>query len=331
METMYADGGVIAGLAMLVGSIATHLINQRANKKAADEQWERQKEMTRRQNAMAMENWKDTNAAEQRKQYEKAGLSVGMMYSKGGGSPMGMTPQGTAPKREVSEIENLGAGTGMALQAALQKAQVKNIEANTQKTQVETQKISGVDTEKAVAETSNVIQKTKNEQVNEKILQYERELKSIEANKESMNQWESIDQMRTETKKLNAELQSAIAKGVIDEQTAEATIAQIRTNTIEQQLRIQTQEAGLLKTAQDIEASKAGMQKITAEIEKIAADIRKGRNELQLERQKVINDILRTDFQTSDPSQIKQWTQIIMEAAQTGAQIGIATKLLKNK
>lgn len=315
--------GIIAGVAMVVGAIASALINNRNNKKAADEQYERQKEQTLMNQRIGMENWENTNAEAQRKQYEKAGLSVGMMYSGGSGHGMGTTAQGTAPKRDVSEID-LSQGMGMGLQATMQKAQIKNIEANTAKTQVETEKIGGVDTEKTLAETGNVIQKTKNEQVNEKILQYERELKSIESNKEAMNQWESIDQMRTQTKKVNAELQSAVAKGEIDQQTADATITQIRTNTIEQQLRIETQKAGL-------QTSQAGIQKITAEIEKIAADIRKGRNELQLERQKVINDIIRTDFQTSDPSQIKQWTQIIMEAAQTGAQIGIATKLLKNK
>lgn len=320
--------GAIAGLAMIVGAIASALINNRNNKKAADEAWARQQEQTLMNQRIGMENWENTNAEAQRKQFEKAGLSVGMMYSGSGGHGLGATSQGTAPKRDVSEID-LSEGPGMALQATMQKAQIKNIEANTAKTQVETEKIGGPDTQKTVAETQNVIQKTKNEQVNEKILQYERELKSIETNVQTFNQWEVIDQMRTETRKVNAELQSAVAKGEIDEQTAEATITQIRTNTIEQQLRIQTQEAGLLKTAQEIEASKAGIQKITAEVEKIAADIRKGRNELQLERQKVINDILRTDFQVSDPSQIKQWTNIIMEAAQTGAQIGIATKLLK--
>lgn len=298
-----------------------------------DQQIRGNKELGRFNQQLALEMWDRTNYSAQRYQMEKAGLNPGLMYGMGGGG--GATTHGGSAGNSVtggvaaSHSGEMGMAMQLGIQRAMAEAQIEATKASTEKTKVETDKLAGVDTQKTVAETQNIIQKTSNEEVNNKILQYERELKSIESNIEAMNQWEVIDQMRTETKKVSAELQSAVAKGEIDEQTAEATITQIRTNTIEQQLRIETQKAGLLKTAQDIEASKAGMTKISAEIEKMAADIRAGRNALQLDRQKVINDILRTDFQTSDPSQIKQWTQIIMEAAQTGAQIGIATKLLK--
>lgn len=100
------------------------------------QQMSQQVELNRRNQEMALDYWDKTGAEAQRKQYEKAGLNVGLMYggSGAGGSTMsqGGSIGGAMAPAGGGEIQ---AATGMALQANAQlellQAQKENIQADT--------------------------------------------------------------------------------------------------------------------------------------------------------------------------------------------------------
>lgn len=247
--------GAIAGLAVVIGAIASSLINNAQQKKAQEEQLRQQKELSEQNQKIAMENWENTNAEAQRKQYEKAGLSVGMMYSKGGGQGLGATPQGNISKRDVSEID-LGGAAGMGIQAGLQtkmqEAQIENITANTEKTKVETAKTAGVDTEKGIAETANITQITENAKIQNEISQYQKKMTELELKaKEQTNEF-TIQEIKSSAEKVINETRSAAAKAEIDEKTKNNIIKQINTASIEQAMRIATQKKGIQLTTEQI-------------------------------------------------------------------------------
>ena len=109
-------------------------------------------------NKYAMDLWEKTNYSAQRKQLEKAGLNVGLMYKGAGeggrtGAPVA---GGNAPTG--------GGEVGMALQTGIQKellqAQKENIEADTKLKETEANKKGGADTENVQANTAKLIQET---------------------------------------------------------------------------------------------------------------------------------------------------------------------------
>lgn len=261
--------GVIAGLAVVVGAIASALINNAQQKNAQEEQMRQQQELSKQNQQIALENWEKTNAEAQRKQFEKAGLSVGMMYSKGGGQGLGATPQGNISKRDVSEID-LGGAAGMGIQAGLQtkmqKAQIENITANTEKTKVETAKTAGVDTEQAqtsVQQTkgniAKIAEETKNEQIKGAILQIDKEMQEIHKNIATESMESLIKQAKAAANKGEADAVKASTEAGIGRITQRDQIAQIKQATTEQTLRIATQKKG-------IEITDAQIQKIANEI-----------------------------------------------------------------
>lgn len=254
--------GAIAGLAVVIGAIASALINNAQQKKASEEQQRNQERLSRQNQDIAMENWENTNAEAQRKQYEKAGLSVGMMYSKGGGQGLGATAQGQTSKRDVSEID-LGGAAGMGIQAGLQtkmqKAQIDNIEANTEKTKVDTAKTAGVDTEKTQAEAAQtgtniakIAQDTENAKIQGELMTLEQKMKELDVKAKEQTIEFVIQQIKSNAEKTINETRSATAKAEIDEKTKENLIKQINTASIEQAMRIATQKKGIQLTTEQI-------------------------------------------------------------------------------
>lgn len=143
-----------------------------------EQQFQNEKEMMGLQNqynqAMAQANhernkqmWDYTNFENQRAHLENAGLSVGLMYGKGGaGGASTAGGQGSGPGNPGTNA------VGMGLQAKALELQNKQIEsqialnmATAEKTASEAKKIAGVDTKQAEANTENLIQATSNEKI----------------------------------------------------------------------------------------------------------------------------------------------------------------------
>lgn len=103
-----------------------------------------QQEMGRFNKQMAMDMWHDTNYDAQRKEMEKAGLNVGLMYGGGGGGGGGGTSNvqaGNVSSSQASSDTKAMEGIGMMNQSMIQAAQVENIKADTEKKNAETEEV----------------------------------------------------------------------------------------------------------------------------------------------------------------------------------------------
>lgn len=244
-------GMMAAGQALdTIGGLAMQGVNDRRQlrqqQKLMQQQIKGQKEMGKFNQALALEMWDKTNYKAQVEQLKKAGLNVGLMYDGGGASGTTQTPTGSVSggNAPVGGGEVKGMGMQLGMQMALLKAQKENIEADTAKKQAETTKTSGADTAavtKGIEATDTQIQQmkqaTKNSELQNSIMEYEKKLKEIEANKANLTQEQYVEQMKTATEKLKDEARSAKVKGNIDEATEKNVVE--NANLVNQNLTVQ--------------------------------------------------------------------------------------------
>lgn len=107
----------------------------------------------------AKEYWDYTNSENQVQHLKNAGLNVGLMYGQGGAGGMGAS----GGARQESPDQAQGNPIGMALQVQqieqqrrMNDAQISLTEAQAEKTKAEKNKISGVDTQEALARIEEV-------------------------------------------------------------------------------------------------------------------------------------------------------------------------------
>lgn len=128
------------------------------------------KRMADYQNEKSMELWNKTDAKAQMAKYKEAGLNPALMYEgsgaggtiTGGGSASGVSGGQAA---DAASTQNAGTQGGMAMmQAAMMMAQIKNLEAQTKKTEVEASNIGegGIDTTVKETQVASMQQAIKN-------------------------------------------------------------------------------------------------------------------------------------------------------------------------
>lgn len=262
-----------AGLGLLLGEYNDER-QLRQQGKLQKQQIGGQMQLGRFNQELAYEMWERTNFEAQRRQMEKAGLNVGLMYGGTGGG--GTTHGGSAGNTTGGNAPVGGGEPGMGMQLGMQaemlKAQIENIKANTEKTKVDTTKTGGVDTQKAGAEIQNILQATQNAEMQASIMEYDKQLKAIQANTAGLTQGDIILQIQTATDKLIAETRSAKAKGNIDEATqaniikgAELANKATEANINATQTGIKATEATTKQTEQKTENLK--QEQITQELQ----------------------------------------------------------------
>lgn len=251
------------GLAMLgsaaigaAGNIIGNRNQLNQQQKLTNQQVEAQMRLGRFNQQLGMETWEATNYAAQRAQMEKAGLNVGLMYGGQGHGGTISTPQAGSVTGGQANPNAIGMGLQTGLNALLQKAQIGNIEADTKLKQVEATKKEGVDTEATETAITALKQSTQNAEIQAKILEYEAELKRIEANKANMTQDEIIKQTAIATEKLTAEATSAKVKATIDEKTEKNIIQLAQQVNNEMTVKIESGKAGIEQTKASTEQTK---------------------------------------------------------------------------
>lgn len=285
------------------------------------------KEMGKFNQGLALEMWDKTNYKAQRQQMEKAGLNVGLMYGGGGAgggttsTPTGSVASGNAP----SGGGEIGMGIQMGLTAEMQTAQIENIKANTEKTKVDTVKTAGVDTEAVVTGIAAMKQNTANAAIQEQILEFEKQIKGIEANIAERTQYDLISQQRSIADKLLGEAESAYNAGKLSREAYEDNLKQIKIATTEAQLRVSAQKAGLIKTDAETKAVNMSISKMANEINMAQQNnMREWDKMSQQEREIAIKQLIaknqttQTEFNTSTAAQVHQWTEIITDIFKAG-------------
>lgn len=239
-----------------------------------------QKELADYEQKLALDMWDKTNYSAQKEQMKKAGINPGLMY---GGTGAGGTTSGAGDAGGVSTATALpmaDAKSGMGMQLGLQAAQAKaNIEltnAQTEKTKVETTKTEGVDTREAEGRIAKLAQETDNAAVQNEILQYDAEVKEATREGNIKNTELVNNQLQAATAKIVKETVSAEAQGKIDRETANDIIRQIKTNTIEQSLRMELTRHQIITQAATTQETYGKIEKISEEIVRMQEQTKQG-------------------------------------------------------
>lgn len=270
MEASGAVGAIVGGaIGMEQGRQ-----NNRANKKSAEQQYQNQRKLNEQGRELGLQMWKDTNYQAQVREMRKAGVSTGLIYG-GGGAGGGTTNSGSGGSASMQAPSNIdiasgaSAGMGLGLQMELMKAQKDNIDANTNKTNIEAGKLGGEDTGKVIEDTNKTIE--------------ERIAKELENDK-------------------NRETLADQKKGIVAENVIKGNEAHISTNTYNTKIQQVKQE--LINEELKSETLRKGLKLTDAQIKKIAEDIAIGkfnvetaRNTLGLDKvsgtllQNIVNEI----------------------------------------
>lgn len=145
------------------------------------------KELADYEQQLKLDMWKKTNLSAQVEEAKKAGISLST-FSNGGGSAgqssgAGVSGVGGGAAADAASTSNARG------QMALLGAQIANLTAATRKTEAETEKIGGADTENTIAQTEytrgaqtrNTNQDTKVKEVQESNIVWDNELKEVAA------------------------------------------------------------------------------------------------------------------------------------------------------
>lgn len=258
------------------------------------------KEMGKFNQGLAIDTFNKTASPEaKRKQYMDAGLNTGLMYG-GAGTGGGATTTGGTPVNVGSAPVGggeIGMGMQLGLQQAMQKAQIDNVNKDTEVKEATKNKLEGVDTE--------------NVQANTAVLRFEADIKEIERDIKDMSQMDAIKEIKAEADKTLWESRKAKTEAGISEATQASTIEQMNKATVEQQLRIAGARLGL-------ELDQQQMKKVAEEIYQlqISTEYRE-RDMTNRELQTKLNAI-QTEFNTSDAAKLKQWTSIVTDILKAG-------------
>lgn len=278
------------------------------------------KELAQYNQQLALDTWNKTNYEEQRRHMERAGLSVGLMYGKGG-------PGGTATGGSSQSVTGGQAPTGGhemdkimdVLAIAQAKAQIENIKADTEKKGAEKENLGAgtaktrTETDKLFVDMENIVANTFNTEAQTALNQTLEKIKSLELSRESQTFHQWIEKVDAELKALTAEANLKTEEAKVSAEKFRAEIDLLKVNK-------RAQEAG-------IQLTEAETQKVKTMTNLIQQDIELKRKEnanfwdnwnLQ-ERQTYVNEQMqriakqRADFDTSTANQIKQWTGIVTD------------------
>lgn len=154
MDTAVNAGVSVLGMGLgLIGQKAQDKRQREQQKKLNADQAEVQKGLAEHSKEQQMDIWNRTNYGAQKEHMTEAGLNPGLMYGMGGtgGATVG---SGTGSSVAGGQAGDPNAGSANQMGMAMMMAQMKNLEANTEKTKAEAEKISTVDTEKVTADTT---------------------------------------------------------------------------------------------------------------------------------------------------------------------------------
>lgn len=233
MAILGAIGSAVAGGAM---GLLSSKMNNKYNKEAQIRNFEQNKEMMgisqKYQKEMYDYTYDKENASAQVEQLKKAGLSPGLMYGLGGIGGSTGSSGGSVGGQAPSQID-LGGGAMMGLQAKLnmdmQKAQVENINADTEVKKEQAQN-TAKDTEVKIKTIDQIAQDTENANIQNHLMRIDRDIKANDLERGM----QELNRMKRENK-IGDDTYNAVVDGIFN-QTAlsriekEVKVSQINVN-----------------------------------------------------------------------------------------------------
>jgi len=176
---MQTAGNVLgAGMGLILGGIERKKQLEQ-QQKLQNMEIAGQKQMGIFNREQQMKLWEDTNYGAQVQQLKKAGLNPGLLYGKGGPGGITNASPGSISGGQASPTTP-ASGMGMMMgQAAMQAAQIRNLDANTKLTEVEAGKKAGVDTKLGETQISSLLQGIESAKSKQALTEVETALASI--------------------------------------------------------------------------------------------------------------------------------------------------------
>lgn len=204
------------------------------------------------QNDMGYSMWKKTGPVGQVEQLKEAGLGIGLMY--GGSGPGGQTV-GNASGGLNAPSAPAGGNEIMGMQ--LLQAQRALIEAQTDKTKVEAEKIGGVDTKEAATRIESLTQGITNQKANARLTDLQGDIAEIEGMIKTGSAEDVMATIRYTSRKTMQELQALEMNNEITTATKEDKIAIVQGELIGLGLANEMKKVGIEQTEQQIKESVA--------------------------------------------------------------------------
>lgn len=316
---------ITAGLSGLIGPILG-LITERHNDKRQIDQQGKLNELSKAYNKdmaefnkeQALDIWEKTNAEAQRKQLEKAGLNVGLMYSQGGGAGATTTASAAAPSQAPAGGGELGMGIDRGIDLMSRQAQIELTKAQTENIKTDTENKAGIERETATAgvnKTNTEIEKIKTETQSEQLKQvlttYQTEAQAIENNIKSASAEETIKNIEVQNNKLIQETKNLLQQNKINTATANDIIKQARIQTAQMLLQNELLKENIEYTQTQTKETKAKINKIAEEITNMQELREQGKTKLAQELQQILQNKMQTEFNAGDAA---SWDRAINTA-----------------
>ncbi len=235
-ETVAAGIGVAGGLLGMIGQKARARTQFKRQKKLMGIQHGNQQELNIQGQELGMKTWRDTSYGPQMKMMEEAGLNPALMYGmSGGGGQTTSTPTGGSAQGGQSKAPM---DIGAAISSAKIASEIALINAQKEKTVVETTKIGGTDTEESQTRIGKIIAETTNIQAKEALTKIETGIKNIE---ERYKEAEQSNKITT----LIGQAREAEVKGWIAVDTYKDVVEQIKQTAIYAEIKNQAEKAGI--------------------------------------------------------------------------------------
>lgn len=229
------------------------------------QQYKYQRELNKQGQELGMKTWNETNVGAQMEHLTKAGLNPNMIYGGGGaGGATVSSPSGgsVGQAQATAQTGGLQAGIGqmtqmgmMKAQQDLMQAQKDNIEANTNKTNIEASNIEEPITagiSKTLADRDKTKADTTGTEIQNEITGDTRE--------------EEKQRIRAEANKTTGEATQAMVKGDIDTQTRPEAVLYLKGQVLSQSLEQALTEAKIGQSLQEVANMKQAIRKMQAEV-----------------------------------------------------------------
>lgn len=263
-------GMVIGAGAQAITNTASGIINNKANKRAQQRQFEMQKKLNEQAHELNYEQWQRTNTPAQVMMMKEAGLNPALMYG-GGGGASGTTTAGSGGSASMQAPSAFNIGID-AMQMAQMKAQIDNIKADTDKKTAEKENLEGVDRDLKRASTQDLIKGIENKEAQKHLTEAQTRMQELENN---------IAERTTED-------QIELAEWTSEKAMQDVLLARnetfISNSTLNEKIKIIQQDAigSVLQNA----VLKQGIELSKAQVNKLYADIAQGWQKLTLEAEK---------------------------------------------
>ncbi|AXH73567.1 MAG: DNA pilot protein [Microviridae sp.] len=221
----------------------------------------------------SLKMWEETSYKAQMEQMKKAGLNPALLYGQGGAG--GATTAGAATGAGVSG-GNAPQGGNEIMGLMMMQAQIKNLEADTQKKEVEAEKTAGVDTELTKSSIENIAQGITESKAKTEVLQVDRDIKNVQWRIADATEQEVIRSIGLKMQQAAQTFDKMVRENSIGDETRITLINQAKQDLVQTSLQNLLIKANTGKTEAEI-------KEISAKIAKMAADIQIAQSNLGIQ------------------------------------------------